>query len=224
MKTEIHNTNFGIFKVFTNCKEISSSVRENRMFHPKVISWIETHLKNNSTFLDIGANIGIYSIYISQKYPENNVSSIEAHPEVFSLLEENKNLNKLNNLFIYNKCASNRDNQINFMDPLIDRYKGNYGDNRIIEKGKYTISSIRADTLNFNKPVSVIKIDVQGFDYYALLGCDKILTTSSPAIIIEWEPEMAKKHQHTLNDLLSYLDSFGYKQKESYNRDYLFTK
>jgi FkbM family methyltransferase len=224
MKTEIHNTNFGTFKVFTNCKEISRSIREFKMFHPKVVSWIEENLKDNSTFLDIGANIGIYSVYIAQKYPKTNILSIEAHPEVFSLLEENKHLNKLSNLSVYNKCASNKNDQINFMNPLVDKHRGNYGDNRITETGKYAISSIRADSLDLNKPVSVIKIDVQGFDYYALLGCDKILSLSSPAIIIEWEPEMAKKHQHTLNDLLSYLGSFGYKQKEIYNRDYLFTK
>ena len=34
MIVEKYNTNFGDFKAFKNCKEITRALRENRMFHP----------------------------------------------------------------------------------------------------------------------------------------------------------------------------------------------
>ena len=224
MKIEKYSTSFGEFKVFANCKEIARAVREDRVFHPKVANWIKTNLKDNSSFIDIGANIGIYSVLISLEYPSVNTISLEAHPEVYSLLRDNKELNSLDNMFLINNCASNRDGEVNYMERLIDSHKGNYGNNKIVKKGEHKVISIRTDSIKLEKPASVIKIDVQGFDFYALLGCDKIIEKDSPTIIIEWEPEMAVTYNHSFNDVHLYLETFGYKLKEKYNKDYMFVK
>lgn len=223
MLTETFNTDFGIYKIFSSCKEIGRAVRENRMFHPKISNWIDTHVSENTTFIDVGSNIGIYSVHIAKKYPSVNVISIEAHPQVYSLLSENVKLNNLSNVKTYNNCASNTNEGDTYMKPLVQQWKGNYGDNRIVKDGSLVVKPIRTDSVPVSSPVSVIKIDVQGFDYYALLGCESFIKEYHPTIILEWEPEMAIEHNHTIEDVSNFLTTYNYSVTERYNKDILFT-
>ena len=199
MIVEKYNTSFGDFKAFKNCKEITRALRENRMFHPEIMGWIENHIHSDSTFIDIGSNIGIYSIYIAKKYKNTHTISVEAHPEVFGLLKENKNLNNIDNMDVVNLAASNVDGDILKMSSLVEPIKEFRG-----------------------KPVSVIKIDVQGYDYYALLGCENIIKQYKPVIIIEWEQEMIPDKNINFSHLENYMNKFGYKLTKSYNKDFLF--
>ena len=224
MIVEKYNTNFGDFKAFKNCKEITRALRENRMFHPEIMGWIENHIHSDSTFIDIGSNIGIYSIYIAKKYKNTHTISVEAHPEVFGLLKENKNLNNIDNIDVVNLAASNVDGDILKMSSLVEpikEFRGNFGDNRIGD-GSLNVASVRVDSISIEKPVSVIKIDVQGYDYYALLGCENIIKKYKPVIIIEWEQEMIPDKNVNFSHLENYMNKFGYKLIKSYNKDFLF--
>ena len=48
----------------------------------------EIELNNDEIFVDIGANVGIYTLQVASKYPKNGIISIEALPEEFKGLKE----------------------------------------------------------------------------------------------------------------------------------------
>ena len=123
------------------------------------------NIKKNFHFIDIGANIGIYSLIASKNKNCNYIYAFEPNPEVFTNLK--KNLERLVNAKIINSAISNKSGEIDFyIDPKssgssqINNFKSNFkiksinGSNlkKIINKDKF-----------FN-----IKIDVEGHEVVVL--------------------------------------------------------
>ena len=72
-------------------------------------------LDDDDTFVDVGANIGIYSIFFNQfrKLKENvNIYAFEANPDTFSRLHENA---KKHNFYAFNLAISNKSEKLKFI-------------------------------------------------------------------------------------------------------------
>ena len=75
---------------------------------PETISWIKT-FPQDSVFFDIGANIGIYSLY-SAVMMQNKVFAFEPHAASYKNLLDSINLNKLKNCKAYCIALSDKIN------------------------------------------------------------------------------------------------------------------
>lgn len=68
---------------------------------------------NNSIVIDIGANIGIYTLILLHLYPKCKIISIEASPTIFEKLKFNCQLNNFfpsSNLVLLNRAVSDKNN------------------------------------------------------------------------------------------------------------------
>ncbi len=65
-------------------------------WEPSLTSILKRHWARNpgSTFIDVGANIGYYSLLAAKQLNRGRVIAIEAHPMIFSALERNLEINK----------------------------------------------------------------------------------------------------------------------------------
>ena len=221
MKTEIIKNEYGIFECFSNDRHITKHIKQNKIFHPTLYHWIKNYLEGD--LLDIGANIGCYSIPIAKEFKNYKVHSVEAHPEIFGVLNHNIVLNKLDNMTAYNFGALDKEQTL-FLQPLKDIDNFNTGDMRLSsQKSNIPLNCFRCDNKINDIECSVIKIDAQGSDYEALLGCEKIIDKHRPCIIIEWEQHMVATNT-SIKDVIKYLQKFNYILKETYMRDFLFTR
>lgn len=71
--------------------------------------------KTNLTLVDLGANIGITSIYLSNKLPINQIYAVEADPSNFKLLQENTS-NLEVNVETINMAIWGKDERLGFID------------------------------------------------------------------------------------------------------------
>lgn len=62
----------------------SYSVKE-----PETLDWIDTWVRDGDTFFDIGANIGVYSIYVALRHPRARVVAFEPEYANLHLLRDN---------------------------------------------------------------------------------------------------------------------------------------
>jgi len=69
---------------------------------------------NKGAFIDIGANIGRYSIMLGRKYNSMKIVSIEASKETFEILKKNIKLNNLKNVIPLNMAISDKRGISNF--------------------------------------------------------------------------------------------------------------
>lgn len=105
--------------------DISSPWQEKLFFFPdvysrfyqdsKLASYLPRALKPGAIFLDIGANIGIFSIMASSLVgPEGTVLAFEPEPTSFGGLERSVKLNALANVRCCNLALSDRDGVLSF--------------------------------------------------------------------------------------------------------------
>ncbi len=63
------------------------------LYEPEIATWLERLTGKEVDLLDVGANIGYWSVYFSGLFPEARVTAIEPNPHVFDQLQKNAELN-----------------------------------------------------------------------------------------------------------------------------------
>lgn len=156
-----------------------------------LIRIIKKHIRPNSVILDIGANIGFYSLLFSKLNGKKGlVLAFEPDETNFSHLQESTRNNENIQIFKYAVSNVTEEIQLYLSTKLnVDHHTFDDGENRESKK----VQSVSIDDfLNLYYPqlsVDFIKIDIQGFDYFALLGMKKtILKTDNLVIVGEYWP------------------------------------
>src|SRR5207249_2412898 len=79
------------------------------MWEPHISRWIDERLSPGDTFIDVGANIGYYSLLAARRVgPTGSVVAIEPSPKTFRALEANLAQNRLKNVRTVNAAVSDR--------------------------------------------------------------------------------------------------------------------
>ena len=160
-------------------------------------------LKTNHCFLDIGSNIGYFSLLASILVKMNGrVIAFEPIKKLYKQIKFSKKINSYNNIKIYNFGLSDK----NIKEKIYLQEK-NIASSSIYKKNILNFSFFRGfifkklfETKNLIKfenivlkkldnlikcKVDFIKIDVEGEEYPALLGMKQILKKYKPKLIIE---------------------------------------
>ena len=99
---------------------------------PETISWINAFDKN-SVFFDIGANIGIYTLY-SAILKQNKVIAFEPHAANYKNLLDSINLNNLENCSAY--CIALGD-KVKLSEINVKNMHEGVANNNVGQKGEY---------------------------------------------------------------------------------------
>ena len=189
---------------------------------PETLEWIES-FNEDSIFWDIGANIGLYSIYAA-KY--NNAQVYAFEPSVFNLEFLAKNIYKntlSEKVRIFPLALSNHPgfNLFKMNNPVwggaLSTFGEDYDQNGESFKAtfEYTIAGVTADKivelLSTPKP-DYIKIDVDGIEHLILEGCENILKTVNSVLI-----EINDGFERQSNDSEKYLLQAGLVLKEKFD-------
>jgi len=168
---------------------------------------IKEHLKinPNETFVDVGSNVGYYSLLLAKGNPDIKIIAIEAHPDNFIALNKNVKVNNFKNITSINKAVSN---QSGGKLRLYEHRKGNGNKNtsRFDLSNRFDSNSfieINSDSLDnllkrTNKTIYVIKIDIEGEEVNALLGAENTLKNTRKIIVEIHSDENLKKVKQIL--------------------------
>jgi len=69
-----------------------------RFFEPREIAYLKEHIPPNSTFLDIGSNVGNHAVFIAKHRPDVQVVVFEPEPRGVEILKTNMEINKVENV------------------------------------------------------------------------------------------------------------------------------
>ena len=178
-------------------------------FERNIQSWFDM---DGETFLDIGANIGRYSIRLSSRF--RNVHAFEPTPCTFLMLKHNVEANEIENITLHQVAAWNTDTKLTF------HLKNNPGGNSatMLENsiGTLTVEAEKLDNyIESLGKVDLVKIDVEGAEREVLAGMSRIIEKHSPRIIVEVLEE-------NRFDLYRFMDQHNYDLVKSQNRNHLF--
>ena len=164
---------------------ISFELFINGIYEKDTHEFLLKRLPDKAVFLDLGANIGSIAIPICRKRNDLNVICVEASPWVFEFLKKNIALNGLTKVRLLNKAIFDSDDQeIDFFGPTEKFGKGSFTPHYTDKSVK--VATIQVDSLlkaNNIAKVDIIKIDIQGFEYYAFKGASKTIASCSTPLI-----------------------------------------
>tara|TARA_B100000787_G_scaffold4826_1_gene3639 strand:+ start:2238 stop:3101 length:864 start_codon:yes stop_codon:yes gene_type:complete len=156
---------------------------------PETLEWIDSfEKKENLIFWDIGANIGLYSIYNALKNINSKTIAFEPSTSNLRILSRNISINNFeNNIKILPVPLTNKKNSFlimnepNFIEgSALNSFgeKYNFEGKNFKSKMKYQIFGTTINYLLENKILEIpdyIKIDVDGIEHLILEGGDRYL-------------------------------------------------
>ena len=200
------------FFAYPQKKDLSRwMIRNLKIWDEKIINLIVKQINDsNSIFIDIGCNYGAYSIPISRI--KNNLKVICFDPSRKSLdrLDENINLNNLKNIKYFKLGIGEKKGEVYFDDD-INNYK-NSGSFEINNKNfgyKINIDSIdnlvRENKIQIKKNV-YIKMDIEGYEFFALKGLVKTINNYNVTIFFEFSKKILENHQNFESEFVEFLN------------------
>jgi FkbM family methyltransferase len=178
------------------------------------LACLERVLSPGSVFVDVGANIGIYTLVASRIVGDTGrVIAFEPSAQSFPILQRNIALNGFKNVLAFPFALSQISGQARL-------YRGpNPGLNSLGKDPSWEedVEEIAIEPLDLvlhqisTDHVDVIKMDVQGAEELVLRGAVKIVATSRPLIIFEVFPEGTAPIGLSPYGAWNLLESLGYK-------------
>ncbi len=219
----INHPAYGYIKCFNNNDLVCSIILDNKIWEEDLFNnHIKPYVKENTSVFDCGAFIGSHTILINKLNRNNDIFSFEMMPEHYKLLVDNIKMNKYTNILPFNNALNDKYEWVTLPNINYNESNTNFGGTGINENiSTSNIASIKLDDMEkyLRKPLSFIKMDVEGYELFALRGGLNIITKYKPTILIEvW------KHLYDnfiINETYIYLTSIGYKINHVGGDDYL---
>jgi FkbM family methyltransferase len=160
--------------------------------------------------LDIGAHIGLTTLYFKRLFPNSTITAYEPHPESFRLLSRNVELNELKGVTLYALAVNTSS------DPLIlhaetdqDAWRstlsfhaGAWNDSQ--PTAPITFPGVALSEVLF-LPYDVVKIDVEGFEFELVNSAKAKLRQGK-----HWLIEVHGSHLYDPANLISLFQDHGF--------------
>jgi FkbM family methyltransferase len=179
----------GLMLFNSNDAYIGKSFLEYGEFSQGEVDLFEAIIKPGMTVLDIGANIGAFSIPFAQMVgPQGTVFAYEPQRMCYYLLCANVALNNLTNVICLQNAVGKEGGRIDV--PELDFGKpANFGGLELGKdypeaRSKCSVKLIKLDETGFAK-VDFIKIDVEGMEPDVFMGARELIRRDRPFIYME---------------------------------------
>ena len=184
-------------------------------YEDEINKLIKISLRPGDIALDIGANIGLQSIRMSQSVGDSGqVYSFEPLTHLQQKFRNNAKLNKSTNIKLFAFALSNVESEANFSISTNNWNQGTFSIGNQNGGSEIQHVSIKvADTvpeIAALERLDLIKIDVEGFEFQVLLGLKQTLEKHRPRIIFEFDRNYWQANNQEINRCLTYLTDFNY--------------
>lgn len=167
----------------------------------------------NPRILDLGANIGLVTLYLKQLYPKSQIVAIEADPQIYDYLAKNVHGNGYTDVQLLNYAAWHENTTLKFSA------KGDWS-GRVALPGDENIIRVPAlDMHEFlrDKQFDFMKMDIEGAEESVLPACRDALKEMQ-YIFIEYHAKVGQPQN--LNQIISIVAEAGFRidiRSELYN-------
>jgi FkbM family methyltransferase len=190
------------------------------------IVWVQDQLSPGDVFLDIGSNIGLYSLFASRAVgPTGSVLAIDADTGIMDRLHYNLQVNGVTNVRVLNIGVSNKHQIAPFVIPkgpmraassLLQDMKGD----QVMVECYPLLDILKSEGIN---RVRGAKLDIEGMEYRVLSQFlyDAPQELWPDWIITEYFPRRVKASG---GNILKLLEQYGYKMYKRHALNSIFSR
>lgn len=174
-------------RVFLHHREdIGLAYKLSGAFEPAELEFVRRHAAPNTTAIDVGANIGIFTVPLALAVGNRgHVVAIEPEPENARRLLDNVLLNDVDNVQVRVMAAGDRDGSARLHEGRDPAFHS------VETAAESTGTLIRVETLDEiwtrtgSPRVSLVKIDTEGGEQTVLRGSTRMLRACHPVLLVE---------------------------------------
>ncbi len=151
-------------------------------WEPVTTRWIKDTLKPGMTAVDVGANIGWFTLQMARAVsPQGQVWAFEPCQDFFWRMINHVALNRLNNVYSFNVALSDKSGPVRLVKNLPP-----YESSATVtsDPSGVPVAAHLLDEFPLTR-CDLIKIDVDGHEYQVIQGARKTIETFRPAMVIE---------------------------------------
>jgi FkbM family methyltransferase len=185
-------------------------------FEKDETNYLKSTLKEGDIFIDIGSNIGWFSLIASKIVGEKGkVICFEPTPETYARLVENVKLNNLRNIDYRNVGLSDKKGELPFYvsENGYDAFNS-FAPNQHIESGntiQIPVSTLDFEIENIDKAlIKLVKIDVEGWEKFVLYGGKDFFVKYNPIVMLEFAEENTFNAGYPIYEIYDIMESWGY--------------
>jgi FkbM family methyltransferase len=185
-------------------------------YERKLLNAIRRELKSGDVALDIGANIGVVSLYCATLVGQTGrVFAIEPLQQNHELLQRNLQRAGFDNVIQAELCALGAEEKS--VTIQFNEYTDNWGNTSLLNQSgasRQEVSMLRLDTLweKWGRPqITFVKLDVEGFEIEVLKGATRLLRQSPPKVwIVEFNLDYLSRQDNGVANLWNYFINHAY--------------
>lgn len=171
--------------------------------------------QDSRCLIDVGANVGIYSLRTAARAPGCEVTAVEAHPRTFARLAANTQLNPLLRVRPVNLAVASLPGTLKLF-----AFAGDDSGftSAVARPEAQAVETIEVDAVTLDQLVAqrglepdLLKIDVEGFEPDVLAGGEQTLSRLRPDLVLEWTPTWTRGREATVSRAVGLLEQCGYR-------------
>lgn len=172
-----------------------------------------THVKNFRTAIDGGAFIGLFSLEMARQF--DVVLSFEPGFATRQCLKENTK--NIENIFIYDRALGEKFGRASQKQD--ERWEGNTGGRYLVPGNDFDVGPL--DCVGLNN-VDFIKLDIEGYELFALRGAQRTIERCKPVILCEEKPRIYERQGIIKGQIEEFLLPLGYKRVSKIKSDIIY--
>jgi FkbM family methyltransferase len=176
---------------------------------PETFAWLDGFLRPGMTVFDVGANVGVYGLFMAKRVSPGTCHAFEPNPILRPYLEENRRANGLGNLDLNSVGTGDREGELCF---ATDRF--NLGRSHIADSGGVSVPILTLDRFVASRgigKVDFVKIDVEGYELPTLRGFESSLRRFEDVVVLtEIEPRHMRRYGYTRDALFAFMTGLGF--------------
>ena len=183
------------------------------VYEPHVTAVFQKHLKPGMHVLDIGANIGYFSMLSASLVTRTgSVMAIEPNAENVKLVELSRRANGFEQVTVVQAAAGRELGLLVLNTAYSNGTTAALSDDAAQLADATTVACLRLDdVVPADRQIGFIKIDVEGAEYNALLGASALIKRSHPVIASEFSPGLLRGISGvSAREYLQFVLDFGY--------------
>jgi FkbM family methyltransferase len=163
------------------------------------------------TVVDVGANRGLFSFVVSQRVGgRGRAICFEPNPVCVRSIEQEIAENKIANVQVFNFGLGDRDANLILSIPPINSGEATFGDSAYADSFQVEAPVRRGDVALAGENPSFIKLDIEGYEFYALVGLKQTIRRCHPIIMTEVNAEHMRRCNTDPAALFDLMKHFGY--------------
>lgn len=165
-----------------------------RGWEPELLPWWRLLCETSKSIVEIGANVGYYTVQGALRSPGSRIVAVEPHPYSARILRENLRINGISNVEVVEAAAMDgtQVSHIELAIPVQDHCAAPAG---ALVAGRSEISSFypevvtvqvaTIDVRSLATDIDLLKIDVEGMEFEILRALRPLIEKQKPVLIIE---------------------------------------